>query len=130
MKKLLEAKEKYNKNKTIKTNKPAIILLNSAATKSFLELLKKKDGPEAEFWRGRSFVYIGADEWLFKPKVIEGPLDTVTYTLDGVPLFEGHRRAWRVTKEGATAEATVTSEEIEEEEENQDPGREIPHRVR
>ncbi|CAF3667019.1 unnamed protein product [Rotaria socialis] len=74
--------------------------------------------------------YQGADEWLFKPKVIEGPLDTVTYTLDGVPLFEGHRRAWRVTKEGATAEATVTSEEIEEEEENQDPGREIPHRVR
>ncbi|CAF2013050.1 unnamed protein product [Rotaria magnacalcarata] len=116
----LVAKEKYSKNKTIQTKKPAIVLLNPAAAKSFLELLEKKNDNNADFWRERSFVYVmGADEYFFKPKVIEGPLDTVTYTVDGVPLFDAYRRAWREDKEGTAAAVTVISEE-EEEEENQE----------
>ncbi|CAF2063795.1 unnamed protein product [Rotaria magnacalcarata] len=115
----LVAKEKYSKNKTIQTKKPAIVLLNPAAAKSFLELLEKKNDNNADFWRERSFVYVmGADEYFFKPKVIEGPLDTVTYTVDGVPLFDAYRRAWREDKEGTAAAVTVISEE--EEEENQE----------
>ncbi|CAF4203778.1 unnamed protein product [Rotaria magnacalcarata] len=116
----LVAKEKYSKNKTIQTKKPAIVLLNPAAAKSFLELLEKKNDNNADFWRERSFVYVmGADEYFFKPKVIEGPLDTVTYTVDGVRLFDAYRRAWREDKEGTAAAVTVISEE-EEEEENQE----------
>ncbi|CAM2727414.1 unnamed protein product [Rotaria socialis] len=117
----LVAKEKYSKNKTIQTKKPAIVLLNPAGAKSFLELLEKKNDANADFWRERSFVYVmGPDEYFFKPKVMEGPLDTVTYTVDGVQLFDEYRRVWREDKEGATAAVTVISEEEEEEDENQE----------
>ncbi|CAF4607277.1 unnamed protein product, partial [Rotaria socialis] len=94
---------KYSSNKKIVVNKPAIVLLNHADAQPLLNPRTKEERADLEFWEERAIIRVlEPDEYFYKPKPRTPSPENKIYTVDGIPLFDEFRRAWRETQQQST----------------------------
>ncbi|CAM4815711.1 unnamed protein product [Rotaria magnacalcarata] len=88
--------DKYCKNKKIIVDKPAIILLNHADDQPLLNPRTQEEREDLEFWQKRAIIRVlEPNEHFYKPKPKTPSPENKIYTVDGIPLFDEFRRAWR-----------------------------------